>query len=127
MTKPKSPEVKVNTFKIRVSNGDLDTLHARARTAKMELTQYLRWRGLQPIGQIRKTQEKKKLDREAIAVLASIRNELSRQGNNLNQIARAANLAQLEGKPMDGYLKTINEIKDINQEIMNSIANFMAN
>ena len=78
------------------------------------------------MGRIKKAQERKSIDQEAITVYASIRNELNRQGNNLNQIARAANLARLEGKPMDGYLRSIDEIKRINQEILNSIANLRA-
>ena len=126
MTKHNSDEVKINSFKIRVNNHDLDVLHARAKSVDMQLTQYLRWRGMQPVGRIKKAQERKSIDQEAITVYASIRNELNRQGNNLNQIARAANLARLEGKPMDGYLRSIDEIKRINQEILNSITNLRA-
>jgi alanine racemase len=127
MTKPGSPDVKINTFKIRVSNNDLDILHARARAAKMELTQYLRWRGLQPIGQIRKTQERKKLDREAIATYITINKELNRQGINLNQIAKAINSRSLQGKSIDHCLGKIDEIRKINRQILEAIEHLTTN
>jgi Bacterial mobilisation protein (MobC) len=151
----KEDKVKFNIIHIKTSNDDVDTMKTdnkkikeinrdyrttvrwnhdeaiqvqlRAGALGMTRGEYIRAKSLEPINKLIKAQESKSIDREAIAVLASIRNELSRQGNNLNQIARAANLAKLEGKPMDGYLKTIDEIKDINREIMNSIANLRAN
>lgn len=126
MTKHNSDEVKINSFKIRVNNHDSDVLHARAKSVDMPLTQYLRWRGMQPVGQLKKAQERKSIDREAIAVYAGIRNELNRQGINLNQITKAVNLARLEGRLTDGCLEGIDEIKRINQEILNSIANLRA-
>jgi|GEM_PF-3182269 len=107
---------------VKWTREELIQLQLRASAVGVTRAEYLRLKGLEPIGKLKKTQERKSVDREAIAVYASIRNELSRQGNNLNQIARAANLARLEGKPMDGYLRSIDEIKDINREIMKSIA-----
>ena len=87
MTKPNSPDVKLNNFNIRVSNHDLDVLHARAKSVGMQLTQYMRWRGMQPVGQIKKAQERKSIDREAIAAYLQIHNELNRQGINLKLTA----------------------------------------
>ena len=151
----KEDNMKANTIHIKTNNDDVDNIKAnnkkikeinrdyrttvrwnhneaiqvqlRASALGMTRGEYIRAKSLEPINKLIKAQENKSIDREAIAVLTSIRNELSRQGNNLNQIARAANLANLESKPISGYLKTIDEIKDINQEIMNSIANLRAN
>lgn len=112
---------------VKWTREEMIQLQLRASALGVTRAEYLRLKGLEPIGKLKKAQERKSVDREAIAVYASIRNELNRQGNNLNQIARAANLARLEGKSMDGYLRSIDEIKDINREILNSIANLRDN
>ena len=111
---------------VKWTHEEMVQLQLRANALGITRAEYIRRKGLEPIGKLKKSQERQNIDREAIAVLASIRNELNRQGNNLNQIARAANLAKLEGKSMDGYLKSIDEIKDINREILNSIASLRA-
>ena len=111
---------------IKWTHEEMVQLQLRANALSITRAEYIRRKGLEPIGQLKKAQERKSINRETIAIYASIRNELNRQGNNLNQITRAANLARLEGKPMDGYLKSIDEIKDINREILNSIASLRA-
>ncbi len=110
MTKPKSPDLKVNSFKIRVSNADFDLLHDRAKSVNMPLSQYLRWRGLQPIGQLQKT------DILAISVVDPakilIHKELRQQGYHLDRIAKGINTANLTGSTLSNYQRLLAEIRD---------------
>lgn len=130
MTIPNSPDVKVNNFKIRVSNHDLDVLHSRAKTVGMPMTQYIRWRAMQPIGKLKQTLkragEQKALAQSEIALYVAINKELNSQGINLNQITKAINSGNLEGKSIDHCLEDIKDIKRINQQILNSIAHLRA-
>lgn len=110
MTKPHSPDVKVNSFKIRVSNADLDLLHNRANSVNMPLTQYLRWRGLQPIGQLQKTAVKAVSVVDPAKIL--IHKELRQQGHHLDRIAKGINTANLTGSTFSNYQRLLTEIRD---------------
>jgi hypothetical protein len=109
MTKPHSLDVKVNSFKIRVSNADLDLLHARAKSVNMPLTQYLRWRGLQPIGQLQTTAVKVGSVVDPAKIL--INKELRQQGHHLDRIAKGINTANLTGSMVNNYLRLLEEIR----------------
>jgi hypothetical protein len=110
MTKPHSLDVKVNSFKIRVSNADLDLLHHRAKSVNMPLTQYLRWRGLQPIGKLQETAVKALTVVDPAKIL--IHKELTQQGHHLNRIAKGINTANMTGRMVNNYLKLLEEIRD---------------
>jgi hypothetical protein len=110
MTKPKSPDVKVNSFKIRVSNADLDLLHDRAKSVDMPLTQYLRWRGLQPIGQLQQTAVKAVSVVDPAKIL--IHKELRQQSHQLDRIAKGINTANLTGSTLSNYQRLLTEIRD---------------
>jgi hypothetical protein len=110
MTKPKSPDVKVNSFKIRVSNADLDLLHARAKSVNMPLTQYLRWRGLQPIRQLQENAVKAVSVVDPAKIL--IHKELRQQGHHLDRIAKGINTANLTGSTLSNYHRLLTEIRD---------------
>jgi hypothetical protein len=110
MTKPHSSDVKVNSFKIRVSNADLDLLHDRAKSVNMPLTQYLRWRGLQPIGQLQKTAVKAVSVVDPAKIL--IHKELRQQGHHLDRIAKGINAGNLTGSTFNNYQRLLTEIRD---------------
>jgi len=111
---------------VRWNHHEAIEVQLRASALGMTRGEYVRAKSLEPIGNLIKVQERKSIDREAVAAYLQIHNELNRQGINLNQITRAINSAKLEGKSLDGYAEKIDEIRDINQKILKSIAHLGA-
>ena len=107
---------------VKWSGEELIQLQLRASALGVTRAEYLRLKGLQPIGTIKQMQKLEKTRRAAIAVCAAILKEFNHQGVNLNQITRAINSGKLEGRSIDHCLEDISEIRKINQEILNSIA-----
>lgn len=101
-------------------------IQLRANALGVTRAEYLRLKGLQPIGQIKQMQKQEKTRQAAIAVCAAILKEFNHQGVNLNQITTAINSGKLKGKSIDHCLEDISEIRRINQEILNSIADLRA-
>ena len=97
-------------------------IQLRANALGVTRAEYLRCKGLQPIGTIKQMQKLEKTRHSAIAVCAAILKEFNRQGVNLNQATRAINSGNLQGKSIDRCLQDISEIKKINQQILDSIA-----
>jgi Bacterial mobilisation protein (MobC) len=114
-------EVRQNIFQLRVGNTELDTLHVRAKSMDMSLSEYLRWRGLQPIGRLKKTNERKALEHSSFVAYLGFTKELNRQGINLNQLTRTMNAAKLAGQSVEGSVKQLAEIREILREIADSV------
>ena len=101
-------------------------IQLRANALGITRAEYLRLKGLQPIGTIKQMQRLEKTRLSAIAVCSAILKEFNRQGVNLNQATRAINSGNLQGKSIDRCLQDINEIRKINQQILDSIADLKA-
>lgn len=107
---------KINVISARFSNEELDLIKVKAHELGMTHTAYIQMmatskRLLQPIA--------------TVAIIDPVRllmhKELRQQGVNLNQIARAINTANLEGVAVNGYLKVLNQIRDKNTELSQSL------
>jgi hypothetical protein len=101
-------------------------LQLRASALGVTRAEYLRLKGLQPIGTIKQMQKLERSRQAAIVVCAGILKEFNRQGVNLNQATKAINSGKLEGRSIDHCLEKINEIRKVNQQILNSIADLRA-
>ena len=143
MTKPNNPAVKVNKInkedkkKAKEHNRSYPTtvkwtyeemiqIQLRANALGVTRAEYLRLKGLQPIGSIKQMQKLEKTRQTAIAVCAGILKEFNSQGVNLNQATKAINSGKLEGRSIDHCLEKINEIKKVNQQILDSITDLRA-
>ena len=111
---------------VKWTGEELIQLQLRASALGVTRAEYLRLKGLQPIGSIKQMQKLEKTRQTAITVCAGILKEFNRQGVNLNQATKAINSGKLEGRSIDHCLEDISEIRKINQEILNSIANLRA-
>jgi hypothetical protein len=78
-------------YKVRLSQAELDTLK---EANILNVARFLRESALNNIHKTEKKQVYTKLDRDFLL-------ELSRIGNNINQIAKAINLDLLSGEPLD--------------------------
>jgi hypothetical protein len=107
---------------VKWTGEELIQLQLRASALGVTRAEYLRLKGLQPIGTIKQMQKLEKTRQAAIAVCSAILKEFNRQGVNLNQATRAINSGNLQGKSIDRCLQDISEIKKINQQILDSIA-----
>jgi hypothetical protein len=117
----KTAEVRQNIFQLRVGNSELDTLQARAKSMDLCLSEYLRWRGLLPIGRLKKPKEKKALEHSSFVAYLRLTKELNRQGINLNQLTRTMNAAKLAGQSVENSIDQLTEIRGMLREIADSI------
>jgi hypothetical protein len=120
-------EVRQNIFQLRVGNSELDTLHSRARSMDMSLSEYLRWRGLQPVGRLSKPKQTKAMEQSAFVAYIAFAKELNRQGINLNQLTRTINLAKIEGQSVENSINELSEIRGVLKEISDSVRHLGAN
>ena len=111
---------------VKWTGEELIQLQLRANALGITRAEYLRLKGLQPIGSIKQMQRLEKTRQMAIAVCAGILKEFNSQGVNLNQATKAINSGKLEGRSIDNYLEKIKEIGKVNQQILNSIAELRA-
>ena len=111
---------------VKWTGEELIQLQLRANALGITRAEYLRLKGLQPIGSIKQMQRLEKTRQMAIAVCAGILKEFNRQGVTLNQATKAINSGKLEGRSIDHCLKDISEIRKINQQILDSIADLRA-
>ena len=119
--------IRHNYFRCRLSNEELDTLQARAKSLNMSLSAYLRWRGLQPIGRLKSPEARKALDQSTFILYMKLTRELNRQGINLNQIARTLNWARKEGQSIGNAETQLAEVRKNIQDIATSIQHLGAN
>mgnify|MGYP000008068116 CR=1 FL=1 len=101
-------------------------IQLRANALGITRAEYLRLKGLQPINQVKQTQKQKKTRQAAVVVCARILAEFNHQGVNLNQITKAINSGKLKGRSIDHCLEDIKEIRKINKQILDSIADLRA-
>ena len=111
---------------VKWTGEELIELQLRASALGVTRAEYLRLKGLQPIGSIKQMQRLEKTRQTAIAVCAGILKEFNSQGVNLNQATKAINSGKLEGRSIDHCLEIINEIRKVNQQILDSITELRA-
>jgi hypothetical protein len=92
---------RVNNITLRLTDDELDTIEEQARKLNLNRSDYLRHQALKSVRRF-KPKPLKSLDTLQYRELAMIRKELSCQGNNLNQIARALNTLLKMGVPVVG-------------------------
>jgi Bacterial mobilisation protein (MobC) len=92
---------RVNNITLRLTDDELDTIEEQARKLNLNRSDYLRHQALKSVRRF-KPKPMKSLDTLQYRELALIRKELSCQGNNLNQIARALNTLLKMGVPVVG-------------------------
>lgn len=92
---------RVNNITLRLTDDELDTIESQARKLNLNRSDYLRHQALKSVRRF-KPKLLKSLDTLQYRELALIRKELSCQGNNLNQIARALNTLLKLGVPVVG-------------------------
>ncbi len=107
---------------VKWTQEELIQIQIRASALGMTRVEYLRERGLEPIEEFQKAKEQKARVQSEVATYIAILRELNRQGINLNQIAKAINSGKLEGKSIEQCLQSIDKIRSINQQILESIA-----
>ena len=112
MTRPFSP--KFNVISLRLTNQELEEIDRLARSKNLTRSAYLRLMATQsprlPV----------QLDSASLDLYKSyllICQELRCQGNNLNQIARGINRANLEEIVFNGYIQVLTKIQSANQDI----------
>jgi hypothetical protein len=119
-------EKKRHPVTIKFTTAELKTIHSRARSMELCRAEYLRSRGLKPIGRLRESQKKEHetiaLTREMYEVCLKLHTELQIQGRNINQIARGVNSIRLAGGEVPDYSSSLDRIRAANLEIGQSIA-----
>jgi Bacterial mobilisation protein (MobC) len=88
---------RINNITLRLTDEELDTIEQQSRKLELNRSDYLRHQALKPV---RRLKPAKDLDILQYQELALLRRELSAQGNNLNQIARALNTLLQTGEPV---------------------------
>ena len=106
---------------VKWTQEELIQIQIRASALGITRVEYLRERGLEPIEEFQKAKEQKARVQSEVATYIAILRELNRQGINLNQITKAINSGKLEGKSIERCLQNIDEIRNINQKILESI------
>ena len=114
-------QTRANLIRLRATNDELDVLHARAESMDVSLSEYLRWRGLKPIGQLKSPRVEKGLAQSKFVAYIGLTKELNRQGINLNQLTRTFNWAKNNGQSVEGSMLELAEIRRSIKEIADSI------
>ena len=112
-------ELRVNLVKVKLTDRELLTVMENAARAGMNRAQFLRTSGL--IDRPYTISPKLDNDQESKIVALRYHKEWRAQGNNLNQIARAINIAKLSGRNVGDYIEVLLEIRDANREIIAAV------
>jgi uncharacterized small protein (DUF1192 family) len=108
-----------SSITIRINEYERLELEKRAKEYKLTLSEYIRLKLLTtkdiPIAPI------VKINRDEYFLLAEINQKLVGVGTNINQLARNANLSINMGSPMQLQLLSLNEIKDLIDELVSEI------
>jgi hypothetical protein len=107
---------------VKWTHEELIQIQIRSNALGMSRVEYLRERGLEPIEEFQEAREQKARVQSEVATYIAILRELNRQGINLNQMTKAINSGKLEGRSIERCLQSIDEIKSINQQILESLA-----
>lgn len=111
---------KTNIISLRFTNEELDAIESHARALNLTRTAYLQ--NLVTHHKDRPIEAKANNNRNLYIAYLPFIQELKRQGNNLNQIARGINRANLEGMVFNGYIRSLSQIEAANRELANQIA-----
>ena len=114
-------QTRANLIRLRATNDELDVLHARAESMNVSLSEYLRWRGLKPIGQLKSPKVEKGLAQSKFVAYIGLTRELNKQGINLNQLTRNLNWAKNNGQSVENSIIRLTEIRQSIKEIADSI------
>jgi hypothetical protein len=117
MTNRKS--AKINVLSVRVTNERLDEIEVEAARENMTRTAYIQYLIDQPIRPPIRIEAVR--DLEIYRAYLPWLQELKCQGNNLNQIARGINRANLEGITVNNYVRSLNQVRTAYQQIAQSI------
>ena len=93
----------------------------------LTLSEYLRWRGLKPIGRLKSPKTEKALDQSAFIAYIGLTKELNRQGINLNQLTRNLNWAKNNGQSVEECIRELAEIRNSLKKISESIQHLGVN
>jgi Bacterial mobilisation protein (MobC) len=96
---------RINKISVRFTDGELDLIHARAEAIDLNRTAYIQHQALTHRN-IELTPQPT-IDAGRLLLVK----ELRIQGNNLNQIARGINRANISGQPLDDYKQLLTDIK----------------
>jgi Bacterial mobilisation protein (MobC) len=118
----KEDSIKKNVLRVRASNNHLGTLTKRAVAVGMPVSTYLLWRGIKPLGQLKKKKEQQDISRLDYEAYLLILKEFNRQGINLNQIAKALNSDKMHSQSIAHALRDIAAIREANEGILQSLA-----
>ena len=114
-------QTRANLIRLRATNDELDVLHARAESMNVSLSEYLRWRGLKPIGQLKSPRVEKGLAESKFVAYIGLTRELNKQGINLNQLTRTLNWAKNNSQSVEGSVVELAKIRQSIKEIADSI------
>jgi uncharacterized protein YnzC (UPF0291/DUF896 family) len=114
------PPKKVNHISLRASDEELGIIEAQSKEVNMSRSEYLIYQGTKP-DRARRKLKSTHLTVSEYAELALLRKEYIAQGNNLNQIARAVNIANQEGRSIEIDCKTLEKIAIANALIAKTI------
>jgi hypothetical protein len=96
---------RTNKISVRFTDRELDLIHARAEAIDLNRTAYIQHQALQ--NRDVEAVPKPTIDAAQILLLK----ELRIQGNNINQIARGINRANLSGQSLGEYKQLLTDIK----------------
>ena len=112
MSKASDGTPKVHVITIRVSKGELELMHERADERDLKMSEYIL------VSTIYDEQSKFV---EHSKVLNNLILELSRQGNNLNQIARKLNTLAADDLTYADLSKQVEECLDVHMSLLKEI------
>ena len=123
-TKPKIDTLagKERRIEVRVSDRELQIIDASAERTGLNRSEYLRAKGLEGI-----CIKNGSLPDPDYAHLMLNYRELLTQGNNLNQIARALNVARSRGESVEDYLAAVAATIAVNQQTLQQIQDLLSN
>jgi Bacterial mobilisation protein (MobC) len=96
---------RINKISVRFTDRELDLIHARAEAIDLNRTAYIQRQALQ--NRDIEAVPKPTVDAAQILLLK----ELKVQGNNINQIAKGINRANISGEPLGDYKQLLTDIK----------------
>lgn len=125
----KKPGYRGKKIYIRVSSDEeAGMIERQKRAGAKSLSSYVRTMCLPSIAIVLKKYQAVETNRNdyvqqinLVNAIREIKNELTAQGYNLNQIAKGINTDNLNGTSLNGYLRGINLIAEANQKIAEAI------
>lgn len=104
---------KINIVSARFTNDELDLIKTKANELGITHTAYIQMMATSA-GKLQLTTPMPTINPMQLL----LHKELRQQGINLNQIARAINIAKLQGATVNNYITALNQIRDKNSELV---------